>query len=91
MNTCRQCGQPCPGQFCSDAHRMDWWRRTMGPILLVAVLCVSVAAVASDDWQAKCDAEGGCLLITHRAYDHLVGEIDRLQRAILAMRKEQCA
>jgi len=39
---------------------------------------------------AACEKEGGCRLITERALDALTAEIARLQRAIVAMRKEQC-
>lgn len=58
---------------------------------LILALAVSVAAVASEDWQAKCEAEGGCILITQRAYEHLLGQIEMLLRVIATMRQEQCA
>lgn len=73
-----------------------WAYPVMRKLLILLLLMISLSAVASiaavttDDLQAKCESEGGCLLITQRAFDHLVREIGNLHRIILATRKEQC-
>lgn len=63
-------------------------------IVLVFVTGIAFAAGASIELSeadvATCNKEGGCRLITERALDALTAEIARLQRAIVAMRKEQC-
>jgi hypothetical protein len=56
--------------------------------VLLAVLALPVAA--TDDMAAICQREDGCRLITNRAFEFLVGEVQRLQRVIAAIRKEQC-
>ncbi len=98
MSECDYCGAPCAGRFCSEEHEQAWYRRVTGPrpslaarLLLLLALLVSMAAAASDGWQAKCETGGGCMLITREAFDHLLGEIERLQRVIVSMRREQCA
>lgn len=91
MGTCRHCGQPCAGWFCSPDHQRAWYRRIMGPLAVVIALSLSAAVFADEDWQAKCTTEGGCMLITQRAFEALIGEIERLQRTIINMRAEQCA
>ena len=63
----------------------------MRKALFLLILLVSLAAMATDDLQAKCDAEGGCFLITKQAYDHLVGQMEALIKIIAIMKKEQCA
>lgn len=63
-------------------------------ILLVFVAGIAFAAGTTIELSeadvATCNKECGCRLITERALDTLTAEIVRLQRAIVAMRKEQC-
>ncbi len=63
----------------------------MRKALFLLILLVSLAAMATDDLQSKCDAEGGCFLITKHAYDYLVGQLEAMTKAIAIMKKEQCA
>ena len=63
----------------------------MKRITILALFLASAAAAAGVDWSEKCAGEGGCMLITRHAFDHLVSEVVRLQRTIEAIRKEQCA
>lgn len=63
-------------------------------ILLAFIATAALAAGAtielSETDVATCNKEGGCRLITERALDTITAEIARLQRIIVAMRKEQC-
>ena len=59
--------------------------------LLILLLIISGLAYAADDWEAICQREDGCKMITNRAYNVLIGEIIRLNEQIKAIRKEQCA
>lgn len=58
---------------------------------LLLVACLSLPVGAAEGWEAACEREGGCMLITQRAFERLVAEIERLQRTLVAVRKEQCA
>lgn len=75
---------------------MDEWLRPSEAmnrlIALITFLLIAAATVyAADDVDAVCKSEGGCLLITQRAYEHLVDEIVKLTNTIVKMKKEQCA
>lgn len=62
----------------------------MGRRAVILAAALLAGAATADDWQARCAAEGGCLLITQQAFEHLVGEIERLRRQLLAPRKGVC-
>lgn len=57
----------------------------------IILALLASTAIAADDWQAKCEAEGGCMMITQRAYDYLTGQLKDMVRAIERMKREQCA
>lgn len=59
--------------------------------VILILLTATIAVYAADDIEAQCKAEGGCMLITQRAYDFLVGELNKLTNTIAKMKKEQCA
>jgi len=58
---------------------------------ILILLTATVAVYAADDIDAKCKAEGGCMMITQRAYDYLVNELAKMANTIAKMKKEQCA
>ncbi len=59
--------------------------------VILILLMATLAVYAADDIEAKCKAEGGCILITQKAYEYLVAELNRLTSTIAKMKKEQCA
>ena len=60
--------------------------------LLALLLCLIVLpAAATEGWEAICEKEGGCKLITNQAYDVFVKELAKLHAIIAKMKKEQCA
>lgn len=59
-------------------------------LLFVATLLVLSGAAATENWEETCKAQGGCIEITRKALEHLLDEIDKLKRVIVAIRKEQC-
>lgn len=59
-------------------------------LLAPAALAAGQTIELSEADVAACTEGGGCRLITERALEYLVGEIARLQHALIATRKEQC-
>jgi hypothetical protein len=57
---------------------------------VLLLLTATLAVYAADDIEAVCQREGGCRLITERAYTYLVGELRRLTEEVARMKKEQC-
>lgn len=57
--------------------------------LLLALIVLPVAA--AEGWEAVCEKEGGCKMITNQAYDLFLKEIAKLHAIIAKMKKEQCA
>ena len=104
MSTCRYCGAHCVGPFCSYTHMRKWyWKRIslkrvaiVG--LVVAALVSPVIADEAEDVAATCAREGGCKLVTQKAYivfleayQAAVAETKRLKEMVKQIRKEQCA
>jgi hypothetical protein len=58
--------------------------------LAVLLLLVAGLASAAEDWEAICQREGGCKMITTKAYNVLIDEIIKLNALVKAIRKEQC-
>lgn len=59
--------------------------------VFVFMLVAAVTVYAADNIDEICKKEGGCFLITQRAYETLMGELTKLQETINKMKKEQCA
>ena len=59
--------------------------------VFVFMLVAAVTVYAADNVDEICKKEGGCFLITQRAYETLMGELTKMQAIILKMKKEQCA
>lgn len=57
--------------------------------VILALLASTV--LAADDWQEACKSEGGCIMVTQRAYDYLIGQLRDMAKMIERMKKEQCA
>ncbi len=75
---------------------MDEWLRpseAMNRIiaLITFLLIAAATAYAADNIDEICKKEGGCFLITQRAYETLMGELTKMQEIIVKMKKEQCA
>ncbi len=60
-------------------------------VLFVLALLVLSGAFATENWEATCKTQGGCIAITRKALDLLLDEIGELHRKIESIRKEQCA
>ena len=72
---------------------MAEWVRAFEDMKSAAIILflIVLPVAATEGWEAICEKEGGCKLITVHAYDAILKEIAKLNAVIIRMKKEQCA